>query len=61
MDDKLVQGLREICLAVIEQCAQAVEEIPASASLYENGRVAQAVIDFKKHAVAEIRSLADPA
>lgn len=59
-EKEFVSNLREVIVAVIEQCAQAVDEIPASASLYENSRTAEAVISFKKQAVAEIRSLADP-
>ena len=43
---------------IIEQCAKAVEEIPSSASLYESSSTAYAVSKFKRHAAAEIRSLA---
>lgn len=62
MDEKeFVKSLRELSVAIIDQCAQAVEDIPASTSLYESERIAKAVIAFKKQAVAEIRGLADPA
>ena len=60
-EKEMAKNLRELMVAIIEQCAQAVEDMPASVSLYENSRVASAVVDFKKRAIAEIRSLADPA
>lgn len=60
-EQEFVANLRELMVAIIEQCAQAVEEIPSSASLYENSNVARAVTDFKHRAAREIRSLADPA
>lgn len=44
------RSLRELCVAIVEQCAVAVEEIPASAD---------AVIAFKKQAAASIRGLTD--
>ena len=39
-----------------ERCAKVIEEIPSSASLYENTETARAVTAFKKHAVSLIRS-----
>ncbi len=59
--DAFTSSLRELMMAIVEQCAQAVEDIPAAASLYENERTAEAVIAFKRRAVAEIRSLNNPA
>lgn len=49
--------VRDIQNTAIEGCAKAVEDIPASASLYEDRRIADAVIAFKKQAISEIRSL----
>ena len=57
---ELDRSLLELVAATIEQCAQVVEGLPASASLYESARIAEAVISFKKMAAEEIRRLAEP-
>lgn len=57
MSRDMEDTMRSLADNVIESCARAIENIPASVSLYENERVAKAVISFKKEALGEIRRL----
>lgn len=49
--------MKELARSIIDSCAELVEKIPASRSLYENEQIAKAVIEFKNRAVKEILTL----
>lgn len=60
MDEaKFSHDLKELVLLVVKQCADVVSEMPVSASLYENSRVAEAVLEFQMRAVSEVLSLTE--
>lgn len=53
------RALIRCAVKALEKAAAIIEDMTASASLYENAATAKAVIDFKKRAVAEIKVLAE--
>lgn len=57
---KFSESIIDLVKVAVEQCAQAVIDIPVSASLYQDAKTAQCVAEFKMRAVEAIRDLAKP-